>query len=74
MTSPRRLSHRQALLALLSDCRWHGMRECLEVGGYRYGARIFSLRKEGFDIETRHVFGDVYEYKWNRRPKQMELL
>ena len=26
--------------------------ELLQVGGFRYGARIFELRREGWEIET----------------------
>lgn len=59
----KRRSHKDAILALLSDGREHHMAECLAVGGYRYGARIFELRRQGYDIETIHVGPDETAYR-----------
>lgn len=70
----RRTSHAQALLELLLDGRWHGMREVQNAGGWRYSARICEMRKAGYEIETRNVFGDVFEYRMLLRAGQMQLL
>ena len=70
----KRVSHKQALLTLLSDGRWHTMRQMQEAGGYRYGGRLHELRKAGHKIDTRNVFGDVFEYRLDLTPGQLELL
>ena len=36
--------------------------ELLSVGGFRYGARIFELRKDGWEIETRPIAGGEYRF------------
>ena len=69
----KRLTHKQRLVRLLSDARWHGMKEMQAEGGYRYGARLLEMRKAGMKIETRQVFGDVFEYRWNRTPENLDL-
>jgi hypothetical protein len=50
----RRLNNKERVLELLKIA---GPRGCsngdlLAVGGFRYGARLFELRREGHDIET----------------------
>lgn len=40
------------ILAYLQAHRRAFHRELLEIGGFRYGGRIFELRREGHDIET----------------------
>lgn len=70
----KRLSHKERLLSLLSDHKWHGMRECMEHGGMRYGARLHELKHEGWPVEKRLVFADVYEYRLAPRAGQLELL
>jgi hypothetical protein len=60
----KRRSHRDALRALLADGREHHQRECLQVAGYRYGARIFELRHdEGLDILTIRLQEDEFAYQ-----------
>lgn len=59
----KRKSHRDALLDLLSDGKWHKMDELAEVAGYRYSARIHELRKKGAKIEKQTLGGDVYWYR-----------
>lgn len=29
---------------------------------FRYGARIFNLRKEGYDIRKQHLTGSIWKY------------
>lgn len=36
---------RAALRALLSDCLWHTQEEMREAGGWRYGARLYEIRR-----------------------------
>jgi hypothetical protein len=69
----KRTSHRSALVFLFRDGQWKSMREVQQAGGWRYAARICELRRDGFDIQTRRVGADVFEYRWNRSPKQMRL-
>lgn len=63
MNSERRKSHKAALLEMLKDHRVHGMRECLEVGGFRYGGRLHELRRDGWVIDTIPVAPDEYAYR-----------
>jgi hypothetical protein len=50
----RRESNRDRTLRLLSDHLWHPGRALEEVGGRRFGARVFELRREeGRCIVTR---------------------
>ena len=73
--SERRLNNKDRLLALLIDHREHGQHECLSVGGFRYGARIFDLRRDGFDIETIRLGDDEFSYRLRvARPEQTDLL
>lgn len=66
----KRTSHRDAILALLSDGRQHHMSECIKVGGFRYGGRIFELRKRGYAIETIRLGGDEFAYQLIREGQQ----
>lgn len=63
----KRQSHREALRALLADGELHHMSECLRVGGYRYGGRLFELRnEERMNIETVKLGDDEFGYRWIR--------
>ncbi len=69
----KRASHKARLLELLADGAWHGMREVQAVAGWRYSARVCELRKEGYRIETRPIFGDAWEMRWCREATQPDL-
>lgn len=71
---PKRASHKSRLLSLLSDGQVHHMRECIAVGGNRYGGRIFELRKQGFDIESIQVGKDEWAYRLVVPNKQLSLV
>ena len=43
------------LLELLSDGQWHGQEDLVRVAGYRYGARLFDLRKRGHRVERQRL-------------------
>ena len=73
-TREKRASHKDRLLALLSDGRVHTMGECQHAGGWRYGGRLFELRKEGHDIETIQVGVDEFAYRLIPQEKQLELV
>jgi hypothetical protein len=57
-----------ALRELFSDGEWHGGEELRQVDGWRYGARLFELRR-GEDgrppltIDVRCESGGLYEYQ-----------
>ena len=70
----KRKSNREKLLALLSDGRLHPMDELLRVGGFRYGGRLFELRKRGYVIETIQIADDVFAYRMIIEPKQGVLV
>lgn len=36
---------------------------------YRYGARIFELRREGHDIVTNRIKGGLFEFVYKGGPK-----
>lgn len=59
----KRTNHREAILRLLSDGKQHHMTEMEMVGGMRFGARVFELRKKGFAIETMHIGADETCYR-----------
>lgn len=54
---------RRALLDLLWDGRWHPNYECAQVGGVSFHCSLYTLRLEGWEIESRHVTGGVWEYR-----------
>lgn len=57
-----------ALRDLFADGEWHGGDELRQVAGWRYGARLFELRR-GEDgrpplvIDVRCESGGLYEYQ-----------
>ena len=59
----KRLTHKDALFALMQDGRWHHMAEMQRVGGWRYGARLHELKNQGWQYEKRSVGNDVFEYR-----------
>lgn len=60
----KRQTHKQRLLALLSDGQPHHMSECIREGGYRYGGRIHELRHDdGYRIETIALADDEFAYR-----------
>lgn len=59
----KREGNRDRLLRLLSDGRWHHMREMEKHGGMRFGARKFELVKQGHIIERRNIGTDEWEYR-----------
>ena len=70
----RRQSNKQRILAALQK-RPHTNGELVEIGGIRYGGRIFEARKEGWDIRTEpHDRGlVVYRLLGRVEPGQKEL-
>ena len=58
----KRLTKKDALLSLMSDGRWHHIRELNRLT-YRYGARFWEMRKQGHEIEKRSVGTDEFEYR-----------
>lgn len=67
----KRITHREALLALLSDGRPKHMSQCIAIGGYRYGGRIHELRQEGHDIRTIRLGDDEFAYQLHIEEKQL---
>lgn len=60
----KRLKGRRGLLLeLLLDGRWHPNHECAAVGGLSFNDSIFTFRKEGWVIESRHVRGGIWEFR-----------
>lgn len=72
-TKQKRLNNKDALYALLRDGHVHHQRECMEVAGYRYGARAFELRREGHDIRTIRIGTDEFAYQMVIHPRQESL-
>ena len=73
-TREKRTSNKDSLLALLSDGREHHQRECLQVAGFRYGARVFELRREGYIIDTVRIGTDAFAYRMLVEAKQGTLI
>lgn len=59
----KRLGNKEKLRRLLSDGAVHHMRELHAVAGWRFGGRIYELRKEGYDIETIFIGADETAYQ-----------
>lgn len=65
MTQPetvRRSNNRDRVLSFLQSHREATNVELLEIGGIRYGGRIFELRQQGHRIETAEHRGGVVRY------------
>ena len=60
------MSHKQSILNLLQDGQKHNFRELNNIC-FRYGGRIFDLRKEGYLIGEERVEG-VWWYWLEREP------
>ncbi len=61
-----KLSHKDALPGLLPDHAAHHMQACQRYGGFRYGARIMELRREGRTIETIRISDGEFAYRLPR--------
>jgi hypothetical protein len=59
----RRKTKAGGLRELLADGRWHMQQECQDAGGFRYGARIFDMRKKGVPIETEDLGGGAFRFR-----------
>lgn len=62
----RRATRGEALRQLLSDGNWHTSNECLEAGGARFGARLFSLHHDEhhpLHYEKRCTGWDIFQYR-----------
>lgn len=72
----RRQNNATRVLAYLQDHGSATNAELLEVGGFRFGARIFDLRRHGYDIRTEPAHGGLvrYTYHGSVQPGQMSLL
>lgn len=70
-TDPKRgISQKSRLLNLLNDRNWHDTMEIArEVYGYAHGgiyrvaARIFDIKKDGHQIESKKVSKTIYAYR-----------
>lgn len=71
----KRTTHRQALLELMKDHRWHHHREMEKVAGWRFGARLWELvRYEGWQYEKERIGDDEWRYRLiEREPKQLAM-
>jgi hypothetical protein len=49
--------HLERLFRLFSDKLWHSTDEVIKVAGKQYNARIFEMRKEGFEIVSKKING-----------------
>lgn len=71
----RRANNEDKVLAYLQQHREATNAQLLAVGGFRFGARIFSLRQKGYRIETAEKHGGLvtYRYLGFAEPGQMPL-
>lgn len=60
----RRSNNREKVLQYLRVRQDHGATnaELQNIGGFRYGARIFELRRDGWEIETIPLAGGSYRF------------
>jgi hypothetical protein len=59
----RILSRKAAFLDFLLDRKWHPNWRCAEVGGLSFNSYLYQLRQDGWEIESRHVRGGVWEQR-----------
>jgi len=58
---------KERLLRLMSDGRWHSMAALASAAGWRYGARLYDLKRDhGLEHETRKR-GGRWEYRLTER-------
>mgnify|MGYP001608513202 CR=1 FL=1 len=74
MASERKETKWAKLLRLMDKGQWVSMREMAATAGYRYGARLDDLKKQGWDHEIQVRAGDERFYRLFRRaPAGMQL-
>jgi hypothetical protein len=54
---------RGLLMELLLDGLWHPNHELAQVAGLSFNDSIFALRREGWQIESRHKKGGTWEFR-----------
>ncbi len=52
----------QKILDLLLDGKWHDTAELNRIA-FRYGARLFELRRKGYQLETRRVREGLWAWR-----------
>jgi hypothetical protein len=66
-------SQKERIIALLSDRLWHTTEELNDLC-YRYGARLFELRREGYVFtEERIGKGPLWRWRLEKTPEQVAL-
>lgn len=71
----KRENNKDRLLRLMRDGRWYHMAALRTAGGWRYGARLFELKKQGWEHERRSVGEDAFEYRlYSAEAKQLALV
>jgi len=67
----RRPAHKERILDLLSDGQWHDTVE-LHAICWRYGARLWDLRRDGYVFEKRRTADPrIEEWRLVGRPEEM---
>jgi hypothetical protein len=61
-------NQKQRLLSLFGDGEWHGNDDLNRIA-FRYTARLFDLRKDGYEFDEKHIGSH-----WFYRLKQKEYL
>ena len=56
---------------LLSDGRWHSNVQLNRIC-FRYGARIFDLKRDGYNIDSERVKGGLWQFRLDLK-RQREL-
>jgi len=63
------MSIKKRVLEILSDGQPHSVKELVAVS-HRFSAAIYSLREEGYKIETISVAHNQYEYQMPKVEKK----
>lgn len=61
----RRQSNTARLLAYLKENKRATNQQLNHIAGFRYGARLLELRKEGHKISTNRIKDGVFLYEYN---------
>lgn len=68
----RRTSNTHKILQLFKEKGWATNAQLLKIGGYRYSARIFELRREGHIIVPVHIKDGLWDYIYKGQKPDFE--
>lgn len=62
----------EKLAEVLGDGQWHSTSELVELVGHRFSAVLHRAKKKGWQVETRRVDVQVFEYRLLQNKQVLE--